>query len=93
MDKKKPQTYYPNHHDYCHQEQRITRLEERQNDDRNLLKELKESINQLSKKITELNVSLSQNEGRSKEQDFIKGYIISFIISIGIIIITHLFRL
>ena len=68
-------------------------LKKRQNDDRNLLKELKESINQLSKKITELNVSLSQNEGRSKEQDFIKGYIISFIISIGIIIITHLFRL
>lgn len=90
MDKEKHKTYY---HDYCHQEQRITRLEERQNDDRNLLKELKESINQLSKKITELNVSLSQNEGRSKEQDFIKGYIISFIISIGIIIITHLFRL
>ena len=92
MDKEKHKTYYHNH-DYCHQEQRITRIEERQNDDRNLLKELKESINQLSKKITELNVSLSKNEGRSKEQDFIKGYIISFIISIGIIIITHLFRL
>ena len=86
------QIHKPKNHD-CYQEDRISKLEARQQDDRNLLQNLNDSIHELTLTIQEMKVLISKDQGKNNEQEFIKGYVISFIISMGVIVLTHLFRL
>lgn len=86
--------YYQLHKTHeCYQEDRISKLEARQQDDRNLLQQLNNNIHELTITIQEMKVLISKDQGKNKEQEFIKGYVISFIISMGVIVLTHLFRL
>lgn len=86
----KQHTHY---HYYCQQEERITRLEEKSKNNRYDINELKDSIKELTVELQKNNQLLALDKGKDTEQEFIKGYVISFVISIGIIVITHIFRL
>jgi wobble nucleotide-excising tRNase len=79
--------------DYCKQEERITRLEERQSVNSENIVKLQNSMDVLNKSILELNKNISLDQGKAREQDFVRGYLISFVVSLAIIIISRFLHL
>lgn len=77
----------------CEQESRITRLEERQLHEADELEKLRKSIEKLNETMILLNTQFSNTQGKSSEQELVRGYIVGFIISLAIVFLTHVFRL
>ncbi len=77
----------------CDQESRITRLEERQLHEADELEKLRTSIEKLNETMILLNTQFSNTQGKSSEQELVRGYIVGFIISLAIVFLTHVFRL
>lgn len=77
----------------CEQESRITRLEERQLHEADELEKLRTSIEKLNETMILLNTQFSNAQGKSSEQELVRGYIVGFIISLAIVFLTHVFRL